>query len=136
MLVTVVFDRLPFAASWNLESTTLSGVLEEGIETLPCLIASAGIRATGHEDRIRLEIIAVVGGFFVANPFGLGFSALIVLSGIVEAAVAAAVQVSIACRACVAGHDAFQHVNLFTAFKAGKPHKPGYERWPERALAP
>ncbi len=129
---TVVLTVYPSrqAGIWNPESTVLSRVLEEGIEALPCVIALAGIGAAGHEDRIRLEIIAVVGGFFVTNPFCLNFSALVVLSGIVEPAVAAAVHVGVAARTRIAGSNAFRCLNNFAALEAGKAHKPGKKGQP------
>lgn len=52
-----------------------------------------------------MEVAAVVGGLFIANPFGLGFRALIVSAGVVEPAIAAGMQVRVALGANVASSD-------------------------------
>lgn len=43
-----------------------------------------------------MEVVAIIRGFFIADPFGLSFRALLVFCGIVELAITAAVQVGIA----------------------------------------
>lgn len=72
--------------------------LEEGVKPFLGFIAFAGIGAPSHQDGIRLEVIAVVGSFFIADPLSLGFGTLVVFSRIVELAVTAAMQVSVAAR--------------------------------------
>lgn len=42
------------------------------------------------------EVVAVISGFFIAHPLGLSFGALVVLRGVVMAAIAAGVEVVIA----------------------------------------
>lgn len=41
------------------------------------------------------KVVAVISGFFIAHPLGLSFRALIVLGGVVMAAIAAGVEVVI-----------------------------------------
>jgi hypothetical protein len=43
-----------------------------------------------------LEVAAVIGGFFMADPFSPGFRALIMFAGVVELAIAADMQVGAA----------------------------------------
>jgi hypothetical protein len=71
-----------------------------------------------------LEVAAVVGGFFIADPFGLGLRALIVFTGIVELAIPAGVQVGAALRADVARSDTASGriFNLLAALPAIEVH--------------
>jgi len=77
--------------------------LEKRIELL-LGVAGRG-RTLGAQDGVRPIKVAVVGSLLVTNPFGLRLGALVVFGRIVEVAVAARVQVSIASRAGVAGAD-------------------------------
>jgi hypothetical protein len=74
--------------------------LKKGIEFIPGVVGFGRRPASArHEGGIRLEVITVIGGFFVAGPFGLRLTALIILAAVVELAIAADMQVGVAFRA-------------------------------------
>ena len=76
---------------------------------------------------IGREVIAVIGSFFFAGPFGLGLSALVVLAWVVEPAVPAGMEVGVATGAGVPLADAVTHRNLncLPAFPAIELHNSG-----------
>jgi len=78
----------------------------------------------GQQGWVGTKVIAVVGGFLVANPFGLGFRALVVFAGVVELAVEAGMQVGAAPGARVARADAASGriLNLLAALPAVEEH--------------
>lgn len=52
-----------------------------------------------------MEVIAVVCGFLIAHPLGLGFGALVMFGGVVESAITAGMKVGPAAGALIAGAD-------------------------------
>lgn len=98
--------------------------LEEGIEFLLGVVAGGGASA-GAQDGAGGEVIAVVASFFVADPFGLVFGALVMFAGVVELAIATGMEVGVALGARVAVTDATAAgvLNLRTAFPAVELHR-------------
>jgi hypothetical protein len=82
---------------------------EQRIEFLFGLLGSPGSGGYGQYGLARsgLEVVTVVRGFLIPDPFRLGFSTLVVLARIIEPAVAARVQVGAAPRALISCPDAF-----------------------------
>ena len=99
--------------------------LERRIELLLCFVGRGGRIVAGHQDKVRLEVIAEVGGFFTADPVGLGLGALVVFSGVIEPAVATGVEVRVALGAGVTICDAAARgvLNLVAAFPAQQSHQ-------------
>jgi hypothetical protein len=97
--------------------------LEQRIEFFLCSCRRRG-QFAGEEDGDWGEIIAIIGCFFVADSTGFGFSALIVLGGIVVLAVAANVKIGVAGRASVTGENssACRQDDPFAAFPAAQFH--------------
>jgi hypothetical protein len=83
-----------------------------------------GAVGAGEEGGIRLEVAAVVRGFFIADPFGLFLRALIMLARVVELAIAAGVQVGVALGADVVPADTSSGgvLGLRAAFPAVEKH--------------
>ena len=81
----------------------------------------------GEQRSVRGEVIAVIGSFFVAGPFGLRLTALVVLARVVELAVPAGVEVGIASGARVPAADAVtcRNLNCLPALPAIEPHNLG-----------
>jgi len=78
----------------------------------------------GQQGRVWAKVAAVVGGLFIANPFGLGFRALVMFDGVVELAIAAGMQVGAAPGAGVARANAASGgiLNLLAALPTVEEH--------------
>ena len=97
--------------------------LKERIEFLLGVFGSR--RAfTRTQSRMRRKIVAVVCGFLIPDPLGLGLGALVVFARVVEPAIPAAVKVRVAMRAGVAGPHAAagRELDRLAAFPAAQPH--------------
>jgi hypothetical protein len=83
-----------------------------------------GAVGAGEEGGVRSEVVTVVGGLFIADPFGLCLSALIMFAGVVELAIAAGMQVGVALGADVErAHSASGWIrNLLAAFPTVEKH--------------
>ena len=105
-------------------NTTLSN-LEQRVELLPGVVALGGgaLRAC-QQGWVRSEVITIVGGFFIADPFGLRLSALIMFGWVVELAIAAGMQVGAALGTDVErAHTASGRIrNLLAALPAVEIH--------------
>ena len=80
--------------------------------------------AAGEQNRVGLEVIAVVCGSLIADPLGLGFRALVMFAGVVELAIAATMQVGVALGAGVGAKHAAPGgvLNFLAAFPAVEKH--------------
>lgn len=74
--------------------------------------------------RARTEVVAIVRGFLIPNPFGLGFRALVVFGRIVELAVAAGMKISATLGTFIAAANALarRDIHEFAAFPTMKRH--------------
>jgi hypothetical protein len=99
--------------------------LKERIKLLPDITAliAAG-RSPGARPGRRLKVITIICCLFVANPFHVGFRALVIPARIVEAAIAAAMHAELAPRALITAADPFSafQLNRSSALPAVKTH--------------